>query len=134
MTQEDEDLMLDNFVTFFIAGEFELFLLWCIKMLQNKQKVLNLIFDWFFMAYLFDYSRDKEHYDLNVCCWSALAPLEVNVLLYFGVCHILGQETTANQLAFCIMELARHPDILEKWEPIVQCEAVSQCNVWAMVS
>lgn len=43
MTQEDEDLMLDNFVTFFIAGEFELFLLWCIKMLQNKQKVLNLI-------------------------------------------------------------------------------------------
>ncbi|XP_030260221.1 cholesterol 24-hydroxylase [Sparus aurata] len=44
MTQEDEDLMLDNFVTFFIAG----------------------------------------------------------------------QETTANQLAFCIMELARHPDILEK--------------------
>lgn len=45
MTQEDEDLMLDNFVTFFIAGEFELFLLGCIKMLQNKQKVLNLIFD-----------------------------------------------------------------------------------------
>ncbi|XP_076612084.1 cholesterol 24-hydroxylase-like [Chaetodon auriga] len=44
MTQEDEELMLDNFVTFFIAG----------------------------------------------------------------------QETTANQLAFCIMELARHPDILEK--------------------
>lgn len=49
MTQEDEDLMLDNFVTFFIAGEFELFLLGCIKMLQNKQKVLNLIlidFSW----------------------------------------------------------------------------------------
>ncbi|XP_073348649.1 cholesterol 24-hydroxylase-like [Pagrus major] len=44
MTQEDEDIMLDNFVTFFIAG----------------------------------------------------------------------QETTANQLAFCIMELARHPDILQK--------------------
>ncbi|XP_041814124.1 cholesterol 24-hydroxylase-like [Chelmon rostratus] len=44
MTQEDEEFMLDNFVTFFIAG----------------------------------------------------------------------QETTANQLAFCIMELARHPDILEK--------------------
>ncbi|KAM7395738.1 hypothetical protein PAMA_007152 [Pampus argenteus] len=44
MTKEDEELMLDNFVTFFIAG----------------------------------------------------------------------QETTANQLAFCIMELARHPDILEK--------------------
>ncbi|XP_076612078.1 cholesterol 24-hydroxylase-like [Chaetodon auriga] len=44
MTQEDEELMLDNFVTFFIAG----------------------------------------------------------------------QETTANQLAFCVMELARHPDILEK--------------------
>ncbi|XP_070843791.1 cholesterol 24-hydroxylase-like [Chaetodon trifascialis] len=44
MTQEDEELILDNFVTFFIAG----------------------------------------------------------------------QETTANQLAFCIMELARHPDILEK--------------------
>ncbi|XP_023285723.1 cholesterol 24-hydroxylase [Seriola lalandi dorsalis] len=44
MTKEDEELMLDNFVTFFIAG----------------------------------------------------------------------QETTANQLAFCIMELARNPDILEK--------------------
>ncbi|KAM9339329.1 cholesterol 24-hydroxylase-like [Symphorus nematophorus] len=44
MTQEDEEFMLDNFVTFFIAG----------------------------------------------------------------------QETTANQLAFCIMELGRHPDILEK--------------------
>uniref|UniRef100_A0A3Q2QBX8 Cholesterol 24-hydroxylase n=1 Tax=Fundulus heteroclitus TaxID=8078 RepID=A0A3Q2QBX8_FUNHE len=30
-------------------------------------------------------------------------------------CHItLGQETTANQLAFCIMELARHPEILAK--------------------
>ncbi|CAK6963214.1 cholesterol 24-hydroxylase-like [Scomber scombrus] len=44
MTKEDEELMLDNFVTFFIAG----------------------------------------------------------------------QETTANQLAFCIMELGRHRDILEK--------------------
>uniref|UniRef100_M4A8Y4 Cholesterol 24-hydroxylase n=1 Tax=Xiphophorus maculatus TaxID=8083 RepID=M4A8Y4_XIPMA len=44
MTEEDEEFMLDNFVTFFIAG----------------------------------------------------------------------QETTANQLAFCIMELGRHPDILEK--------------------
>ncbi|KAM9840440.1 cholesterol 24-hydroxylase-like [Aulostomus maculatus] len=44
MTKEDEELMLDNFVTFFIAG----------------------------------------------------------------------QETTANQLAFCVMELGRHPDILEK--------------------
>ncbi|XP_010795455.1 cholesterol 24-hydroxylase [Notothenia coriiceps] len=44
MTSEDEELMLDNFVTFFIAG----------------------------------------------------------------------QETTANQLAFCIQELTRHPDILEK--------------------
>uniref|UniRef100_A0A8D3D9K8 Cholesterol 24-hydroxylase n=1 Tax=Scophthalmus maximus TaxID=52904 RepID=A0A8D3D9K8_SCOMX len=44
MTKDDEELMLDNFVTFFIAG----------------------------------------------------------------------QETTANQLAFCVMELARHPDILEK--------------------
>ncbi|XP_030577385.1 cholesterol 24-hydroxylase-like [Archocentrus centrarchus] len=44
MTEEDEEFMLDNFVTFFIAG----------------------------------------------------------------------QETTANQLAFCVMELGRHPDILEK--------------------
>ncbi|XP_058470443.1 cholesterol 24-hydroxylase-like [Solea solea] len=44
MTEEDEQLMLDNFVTFFIAG----------------------------------------------------------------------QETTANQLAFCVMELGRHPEILEK--------------------
>ncbi|CAN9507650.1 unnamed protein product [Ophioblennius macclurei] len=45
-TQEDEEIMLDNFVTFFIAG----------------------------------------------------------------------QETTANQLAFCIMELTRHPDVLEKMQ------------------
>ncbi|KAK7907114.1 hypothetical protein WMY93_015726 [Mugilogobius chulae] len=44
MTKEDEEIMLDNFVTFFIAG----------------------------------------------------------------------QETTANQLAFCIMELERHPEILDK--------------------
>lgn len=32
----------------------------------------------------------------------------------FVTFFIAGQETTANQLAFCIMELARHPDILEK--------------------
>ncbi|XP_015250375.1 PREDICTED: cholesterol 24-hydroxylase-like isoform X1 [Cyprinodon variegatus] len=44
MTEEDEEFMLDNFITFFIAG----------------------------------------------------------------------QETTANQLAFCVMELGRHPEILEK--------------------
>ncbi|KAM9703853.1 cholesterol 24-hydroxylase-like isoform 1-T1 [Menidia menidia] len=44
ITQEDEELMLDNFITFFIAG----------------------------------------------------------------------QETTANQLSFCVMELGRHPEILEK--------------------
>uniref|UniRef100_A0A8C4HUS5 Cholesterol 24-hydroxylase n=1 Tax=Dicentrarchus labrax TaxID=13489 RepID=A0A8C4HUS5_DICLA len=37
-----------------------------------------------------------------------------NVMIHFALCDILGQETTANQLAFCIMELARHPDILEK--------------------
>uniref|UniRef100_A0A674MVM9 Cholesterol 24-hydroxylase n=1 Tax=Takifugu rubripes TaxID=31033 RepID=A0A674MVM9_TAKRU len=29
-------------------------------------------------------------------------------------CNISGQETTANQLGFCIMELGRHPDILER--------------------
>uniref|UniRef100_A0A665VVJ6 Cholesterol 24-hydroxylase n=1 Tax=Echeneis naucrates TaxID=173247 RepID=A0A665VVJ6_ECHNA len=32
----------------------------------------------------------------------------------FVTFFIAGQETTANQLAFCIMELQRHPDILEK--------------------
>ncbi|KAM9356314.1 cholesterol 24-hydroxylase-like [Pholidichthys leucotaenia] len=32
----------------------------------------------------------------------------------FVTFFIAGQETTANQLAFCIMELARHPDILER--------------------
>ncbi|XP_008280213.1 cytochrome P450 46A1.2 [Stegastes partitus] len=32
----------------------------------------------------------------------------------FVTFFIAGQETTANQLAFCIQELARHPDILEK--------------------
>uniref|UniRef100_A0A3Q3R6P2 Cytochrome P450, family 46, subfamily A, polypeptide 1, tandem duplicate 4 n=1 Tax=Monopterus albus TaxID=43700 RepID=A0A3Q3R6P2_MONAL len=34
----------------------------------------------------------------------------------FVTFFIAGQETTANQLAFCIMELARHPTILEKQE------------------
>ncbi|KAK7907124.1 hypothetical protein WMY93_015736 [Mugilogobius chulae] len=33
-----------------------------------------------------------------------------NVVTFF----IAGQETTANELAFCVMELGRHPDILEK--------------------
>lgn len=32
----------------------------------------------------------------------------------FVTFFIAGQETTANQLAFCVMELGRHPDILEK--------------------
>ncbi|XP_028295068.1 cholesterol 24-hydroxylase-like isoform X1 [Gouania willdenowi] len=32
----------------------------------------------------------------------------------FVTFFIAGQETTANQLAFCIMELGRHPDILQK--------------------
>ncbi|XP_072301020.1 cholesterol 24-hydroxylase-like [Eucyclogobius newberryi] len=32
----------------------------------------------------------------------------------FVTFFIAGQETTANQLGFCIMELGRHPDILEK--------------------
>lgn len=31
MTEEDEELMLDNFMTFFIAGEFLLFLLLSVK-------------------------------------------------------------------------------------------------------
>ncbi|XP_019738247.1 cholesterol 24-hydroxylase [Hippocampus comes] len=32
----------------------------------------------------------------------------------FVTFFIAGQETTANQLAFCIMELARHPHVMEK--------------------
>ncbi|XP_074541000.1 cholesterol 24-hydroxylase-like isoform X2 [Halichoeres trimaculatus] len=32
----------------------------------------------------------------------------------FVTFFIAGQETTANQLAFCIMELGRHPEILQK--------------------
>ncbi|KAK7907134.1 hypothetical protein WMY93_015746 [Mugilogobius chulae] len=32
----------------------------------------------------------------------------------FVTFFLAGQETTANQLAFCVMELGRHPDILEK--------------------
>ncbi|KAM8847238.1 cholesterol 24-hydroxylase-like [Synchiropus picturatus] len=32
----------------------------------------------------------------------------------FVTFFIAGQETTANQLAFCVMELARHPEILKK--------------------
>lgn len=31
MTKDDEELMLDNFVTFFIAGESLLLLLQCVK-------------------------------------------------------------------------------------------------------
>uniref|UniRef100_A0A672ZQI4 Cholesterol 24-hydroxylase n=1 Tax=Sphaeramia orbicularis TaxID=375764 RepID=A0A672ZQI4_9TELE len=32
----------------------------------------------------------------------------------FVTFFIAGQETTANQLAFCVMELGRHPEIMEK--------------------
>ncbi|XP_037541673.1 cholesterol 24-hydroxylase [Nematolebias whitei] len=32
----------------------------------------------------------------------------------FVTFFVAGQETTANQLAFCVMELGRHPEILEK--------------------
>nr|XP_019947087.1 PREDICTED: cholesterol 24-hydroxylase [Paralichthys olivaceus] len=39
---------------------------------------------------------------------------EESMLDNFVTFFIAGQETTANQLAFCVMELARHPDILEK--------------------
>ncbi|XP_034999801.2 cholesterol 24-hydroxylase isoform X2 [Hippoglossus stenolepis] len=39
---------------------------------------------------------------------------EETMLDNFVTFFIAGQETTANQLAFCVMELARHPDILEK--------------------
>ncbi|XP_028460913.1 cholesterol 24-hydroxylase-like [Perca flavescens] len=39
---------------------------------------------------------------------------EESMLDNFVTFFIAGQETTANQLAFCIMELGRHPDILEK--------------------
>uniref|UniRef100_A0A7N8Y7D9 Cholesterol 24-hydroxylase n=1 Tax=Mastacembelus armatus TaxID=205130 RepID=A0A7N8Y7D9_9TELE len=37
-----------------------------------------------------------------------------NVLIHFCICIILGQETTANQLAFCTMELARHPHVVRQ--------------------
>uniref|UniRef100_A0A3Q3KG15 Cytochrome P450, family 46, subfamily A, polypeptide 1, tandem duplicate 4 n=1 Tax=Monopterus albus TaxID=43700 RepID=A0A3Q3KG15_MONAL len=47
---------------------------------------------------------------------SNFALFEINVMINFSIYNILGQETTANQLAFCIMELARHPTILEKQE------------------
>uniref|UniRef100_A0A8D3CI35 Cholesterol 24-hydroxylase n=1 Tax=Scophthalmus maximus TaxID=52904 RepID=A0A8D3CI35_SCOMX len=44
-------------------------------------------------------------------------PVRTTLFLFiFVICNNLGQETTANQLAFCVMELARHPDILEKQE------------------
>uniref|UniRef100_A0A8B9H0Y7 Cytochrome P450, family 46, subfamily A, polypeptide 1, tandem duplicate 4 n=1 Tax=Astyanax mexicanus TaxID=7994 RepID=A0A8B9H0Y7_ASTMX len=33
---------------------------------------------------------------------------------HFLCCHVSGQETTANQLSFAIMELGRHPEILQK--------------------
>ncbi|XP_072301032.1 cholesterol 24-hydroxylase-like [Eucyclogobius newberryi] len=39
---------------------------------------------------------------------------EALMLDNFVTFFIAGQETTANQLAFCIMELGRHPDVLEK--------------------
>ncbi|KAF1376366.1 hypothetical protein PFLUV_G00210780 [Perca fluviatilis] len=39
---------------------------------------------------------------------------EESMLDNFVTFFIAGQETTANQLAFCIMELGRHRDILEK--------------------
>lgn len=45
MTEEDEEVMLDNFVTFFIAGESALFLLRFVKCskTKTKSKFLNLI-------------------------------------------------------------------------------------------
>ncbi|CAL8315746.1 unnamed protein product [Merluccius merluccius] len=39
---------------------------------------------------------------------------EDNMLDNFVTFFIAGQETTANQIGFCIMELARHPDIMDK--------------------
>uniref|UniRef100_A0AAX7U9P3 Cytochrome P450, family 46, subfamily A, polypeptide 1, tandem duplicate 4 n=1 Tax=Astatotilapia calliptera TaxID=8154 RepID=A0AAX7U9P3_ASTCA len=59
MTEEDEEFMLDNFVTFFIAG----------------------------------------------------------------------QETTANQLSFCVMELGRHPEILEKAKKEVDDVIGMKCDI-----
>jgi cholesterol 24(S)-hydroxylase len=31
---------------------------------------------------------------------------------------IAGQETTSNTLAFCFLEIARHPQVLEKYSNI----------------
>ncbi|XP_053301363.1 cholesterol 24-hydroxylase [Pleuronectes platessa] len=45
---------------------------------------------------------------------SATKEEEETMLDNFITFFIAGQETTANQLGFCVMELARHPDILEK--------------------
>lgn len=79
MTQEDEEFMLDNFVTFFIAGEAAGlgFVSGSLQIAWRKVQFCSLLID-------------------------------------FVNCNISGQETTANQLAFCIMELARHPDIMER--------------------
>uniref|UniRef100_A0A668UW18 Cholesterol 24-hydroxylase n=1 Tax=Oreochromis aureus TaxID=47969 RepID=A0A668UW18_OREAU len=40
-----------------------------------------------------------------------------------------GQETTANQLAFCIMELGRHPEILEKAKKEVDDVIGMKCDI-----
>lgn len=73
MTEEDEEFMLDNFVTFFIAGE---------------------------SAFL--------------CPWLCNVPNQPYRCSFISFVLQIGQETTANQLAFCVMALANNPDILEK--------------------
>ncbi|KAM9356433.1 cholesterol 24-hydroxylase-like [Pholidichthys leucotaenia] len=47
----------------------------------------------------------------------------------FVTFFIAGQETTANQLAFCIMELAQHPDILEKAKKEVDDVIGMKCDI-----
>uniref|UniRef100_A0A3P8R5N3 Cholesterol 24-hydroxylase n=1 Tax=Astatotilapia calliptera TaxID=8154 RepID=A0A3P8R5N3_ASTCA len=47
----------------------------------------------------------------------------------FVTFFIAGQETTANQLSFCVMELGRHPEILEKAKKEVDDVIGMKCDI-----
>lgn len=94
------------------------------QILQIKNHVFYCVFRWTLLLNTMFCFRDNESDQFKVCCVLLIHVCSIwRQCSDLAICTILGQETTANQLAFCIMELARHPDILEKWELIIQCKS-----------
>lgn len=48
------------------------------------------------------FSKEKEEFDIE------------DLVDDFATFFVAGQETTANTLAFCFIEIARHPEVLKK--------------------